>query len=567
MRPAEVLLPLLIVGALAQTQQASAQRDSFNPRLDITSRAVLVDVVVTDSSGKPVTGLTRDAFTVKEQGKTQTISFFEEHGTEPSARPAEIPKLPLNVFTNFSPFSEPEAVNVILLDSLNTRMEDQSYAHSQVMKFLSTAKPGKRSAIFTMGFALKFIQGFTEDPGVLAAALNNKKNIEVEPAAALKSQAEADAESRLAAMMSAGRASQESISSMRDFLHENDGARAIDRMWITLANLQQLALFLKGFPGRKNVIWFSERVPTVFLIENNQLYEGNPAIEDEIKKTTAMLGAARAALYPVDPRGVWAGGSETFKEYTSDQTSAQLLAEQSGGRAFSSDNGLSEVLEKVTSDGGHFYTLSYSLRNTPMDGSFRKIDVKIVSGKYKLLYRRGYYAVDADLPSNTLEEKVQKLTAQDQFATDPLAPFMKLGMPQNRQIVYKVRVLPATKPEGAIADKNDKERYKVDFDIDLKDLYLNPGSDGLHKGTVNLSLIVYDRYGNVISRVDRIDDLSINADEYKDLQGLSVQLHARVAVPKGNYWLRTGICDQGSHKVGTVEIPLSAIKTSETGAE
>jgi len=32
-------------------------------------------------------------------------------------------------------------------------------------------------------------------------------------------------------------------------------------------------------------------------------------------------------------------------------------------------------------------------------------------------------------------------------------------------------------------------------------------------------------------------------------------------VPKGQYWLRIGIYDQSSAKVGTLEIPLSSVTT------
>ena len=39
-----------------------------------------------------------------------------------------------------------------------------------------------------------------------------------------------------------------------------------------------------------------------------------------------------------------------------------------------------------------------------------------------------------------------------------------------------------------------------------------------------------------------------------------IQLYAQVTVPKkGSYWLRTGILDGTSRKVGTMEIPLSAV--------
>ena len=40
---------------------------------------VLLDVVVTDANQRPVTGLRKDDFQVVEDGRPQTISFFEEH--------------------------------------------------------------------------------------------------------------------------------------------------------------------------------------------------------------------------------------------------------------------------------------------------------------------------------------------------------------------------------------------------------------------------------------------------------------------------------------------------------
>lgn len=53
---------------------------------------------------------------------------------------------------------------------------------------------------------------------------------------------------------------------------------------------------------------------------------------------------------------------------------------------------------------------------------------------------------------------------------------------------------------------------------DLKGLSLNLDADGLHKGTLNISLIAYDRYGNIICREDRLVALSIKADARDRLQ-------------------------------------------------
>jgi hypothetical protein len=46
-----------------------------------------------------------------------------------------------------------------------------------------------------------------------------------------------------------------------------------------------------------------------------------------------------------------------------------------------------------------------------------------------------------------------------------------------------------------------------------------------------------------------------------------VQLHAEVEVPRGQYWLKTGVYDQATHKAGTMEIPLSAISPIEVASK
>jgi VWFA-related protein len=623
-------VPLLAQNATAQTQAPASSPDASSQTLRTTSRAVLVDVIVSDRKGKPVTGLKQGDFTVTEQGKPQTVSFFEEHtGAVPNDE-AELPKLPPDVFSNFSPFPTPDAVNVLLLDSVNTRMESQSFVHSQAMKFLKSAKPGSRMAIFTMGLGLHFIQGFTEDPALLMAALNNKKNNEVESSMMIKGQDETNGQAEVVGMMQAPApgggtvASPEAISALKQFFAEQDTSLNFDRGFVTLANLQRLATFLTAFPGRKNVIWFTESIPPFLSIGSGPdalaTMASDPGLEAEYKKTMNMLAAARMALYPVDARGVATTGfyqadnklpstisapyqitgvdsnptqigkdptvsptsnapgaqvsnvnDETTKR-NSDQMMQEIFAQDSGGKAFANTNGLSQVIDNISTTGSDFYTISYTPINAKMDGGFRKIEVKVGDGKYALSYRRGYYAIEADLPGAALTERsrqIQKLAAQNPGAVDPLLAFMDLGMPQSTQIIYKTRVQPLPAGAANSSASNDAAQgqhttYGVDFLVDLNDLDLKLNSDGNHEGKLNISLIVYDRYGKIVSRKDHIVGLSIKPDVYTVFESTGVQLHAEISAPKGNLWLRTGVYDQASQKVGTLEVPLSAVKPVES---
>jgi hypothetical protein len=191
-----------------------------------------------------------------------------------------------------------------------------------------------------------------------------------------------------------------------------------------------------------------------------------------------------------------------------------------------------------------------------MDGSERKIEVKVNGAKYNLSYRRFYYAKDVDLPGTGLN-------AQGAPAGNPLQPFMSFGMPQTEQILYKTLIQPVPARADAPADPKTPSHYSVDFAVDLKDLDLKQEANGLHTGMLNLSLAVYERYGNTASRKDHRVALSIKPDAYAAFQQNGLQLHAEIDVPKGQYWLRTGIYDAAARKVGTMEVPLSAVGSME----
>jgi len=77
-------------------QSSDAVTDAPQTTLKVNSRAVLVDVIVTDRNGNPIKGLKQEDFKVLEQGKSQNIGYFEEHsaariGPSRSCRPTSSP--------------------------------------------------------------------------------------------------------------------------------------------------------------------------------------------------------------------------------------------------------------------------------------------------------------------------------------------------------------------------------------------------------------------------------------------------------------------------------------------
>ncbi|MGA8089861.1 MAG: VWA domain-containing protein [Terracidiphilus sp.] len=619
------IMLILISGTIGLMGQTGGNTTNAGQEttLRVNSRAVLVDVLVTDKKGEPVRGLAQNAFTVKEQGKPQIVTFFEEHQSAESTGMESL-SLPPNVFSNHPGEAQPAAVTVLLLDALNASVEDQAFVHQQALRFLKTAKPGSRMAIFTMSSGLHFVQGFTDDPVLLVAALNAKKGNGVEQSSNLTTPAETNAGQGLVNMMSvntptqathggsptATTASPAMIAGLEGFLHEMGDTELSDREYRTLANLQQLATFLGAFPGRKNLIWFSTSFPAgVFGMTE-------PRFEGDVKKTVNLLTAARVALYPVDASGASEhavytagnaqatganlpremsgasdlaagpgnvsangpgqaantpmtasalGGPDTGnsanehplavedRETNSRHSTMDILAHDSGGRAFYNTNGLAHVIAEIGKAGADFYTLSYVPANANMDGGFRNISVEIEGQKYNLSYRRGYYASDADRPGAA---EAAAPAAQGGKPVNPLAPFMALGMPESEQIGYRV----AIKPAGEAAADAKTISYDAVFTLTVDDLSLKENADGTRTGTLVVGLTVYDRYGQVVNQQARRAALTLKPDVYAAVKTAGLGMTAKFEAPAGQYWLRTGVYDEDGAKVGTLEIPLAAVK-------
>jgi len=96
---------------------------------------------------------------------------------------------------------------------------------------------------------------------------------------------------------------------------------------------------------------------------------------------------------------------------------------------------------------------------------------------------------------------------------------------------------------------------------------LKPDAEGVRRGKINVSLIAYDKYGQIITRKDYLVPLAIKPETYKGFEQTGVQLYSEVDVPKGQYWLRTGVFDQATHKVGTMELSLNAVHAPDVAGK
>ena len=269
---------------------------------------VLVDVVVTNGKDEPVTSLDKKDFQVLEDGKRQTISDFEEHKGVQTEQ-TKLPPMPPDVYTNFPPIKATDSVNVLLLDALNTQVSDQSYVRSQLTRYLRTVQPGTRLAVFVLTSRLRMIQAVTTDSAVLLAALTDKKlGTDSQQSLLLVPPTESDADQKDDELTRnlAG----ETQLAIEAMTHRGFGQvkplQTDSRIEITLRAMQQLARYLAGIPGRKNVIWFSSSFPISIFpnLISPEAFDAMRQYEEEMQKTATLLTAAQVAIYPIAAEGL-----------------------------------------------------------------------------------------------------------------------------------------------------------------------------------------------------------------------------------------------------------------------
>jgi VWFA-related protein len=620
--------------APAQTAEGSQPVTTFHTNANL----VLVDVVVR-SKQQPVLGLKEEDFQVREEGKPQKISVFEEHRATDAEVVAAAPKLPPHVFSNAPQYTLNSAANILLMDGLNTPLADQVYVRRRMLKYLSTVPPGTRIAVFALGSRLHILTGFTTDTGEVAKALTTGHG-QAERSPVL----DPDFDNAITLQMNLAQAlglSGVAVSGIDQFLSDTQNFEVGLREEMTIDALDTIARYLSTIPGRKNLIWFSASFPLRFL-QGGQNPNMDPMADYSgmVKRTAELLALARVAVYPVDSRGLLntpssdasstagvanemlaapngasgqgsvgssggagtgstsigsgAGGNAGIGSYSMDQLAGQTvsvaaepgvggevdakdqtfisdqawdhfnmeqIAKETGGKAFYNQNGLGQAVGEAVENGSSYYTIGYAPQDRNYNGALRNINVDVAGGHYDLEYRHAYFADD---PAQEVKWTPGRHNA--------LIDAMQRGSPSLSQVIFNVRVLPASDPAvknepaaqgpaGSMAGTlKNPQRYVIDYWIDPRGLDHKTLPDGSIESQVELTEVAYDDEGVRANYADQGLSLTQTAQQAeKSLTG-GLGVHEQIDLPPGRIYLRVGVHDLLSGRIGTAEIPVVAGK-------
>jgi len=276
---------------------------------------------------------------------------------------------------------------------------------------------------------------------------------------------------------------------------------------------------------------------------------------------TAAASAARnlANDHPVPPDGFIGRAIEDSSRRNSEHSAMDLVAEQTGGKAFYGSNDVTQAVRTVVEQGTDYYTLSYTPTNRRYDGRFRKIRVRVSGHGYRIAHRSGYYAEDPNRPAEKTDVVLRSLSVAG----------MMHGAPESRQIPFQARVVPIGEPrtvnatefgirrEGKNAATTIRlQHYSVDYAIPASSLRFEPQPEGDFHGTFRLLANSYDPAGRGLLQAASTAVADLKPERYKVVLSEGFRLRQELDVPVDASFLRLGVADVSSSTIGTVELPL-----------
>jgi VWFA-related protein len=564
----KLLIPAALILAAAAPPARPQQQGAANPtQVKTNVDEVLLDLIVRDKKGKPITDLKPDEITVTDNGaKQKIVSFRLVRGSEAiSATGAATPLDPLRqvrlVTLAFEPLPAPEQRKLARSAALDLVKGDQG-----INVFYS---------VVVIDTRLLVLQKFTNDRATLTKAIERA----TEGVSAPKLSSEADAimaelkrnlngqtvngadqntnlltaaTQTASAQPTGGGANSGDValqaklaSVMLDMLRM-DAAAQSQGTRLSISALKALVDGLREMPGRKSVMYFT-----------SGMYLG-PELDTPFRNLMGAANRDNVTFYSVDVRGVMtssqnagamsqmASGAKASNitttpdtVVTKDQMNAsdtietaaranvdlalRDLAESTGGFLIGDSNDLRVPLRQVNEEISSYYELSYNPGIENYDGGFRKLAVSANRKDLVIHARNGYFALPPEARAAGLapfELPLLKALSDGKLSDD---------------VKFRASAV-------LLQPKKDATGIAVLLEVPLHELQST--ALDVH---CSLAALIKDSKGEVVQKITRDRSFRVTADQLKMGNFLD---KTTLDLPPGKYSLETAVTDRESLKTG-----------------
>jgi hypothetical protein len=266
-----------------------------------------------------------------------------------------------------------------------------------------------------------------------------------------------------------------------------------------------------------------------------------------LQRVYGLLAAAEVTVYPISMTGLEQPDGPVGL------LAMEAIAEFTGGKAYYNNNDLADLTAKAIQSGSDYYTLSYVPPGSEYDG--RHHSIKIVANKpgLKLTYRDEYYAEDPSKVTPT--------------------PGLTLASLDATQILFRVHVTqsPASATPSAENKPDPKQMHppyrhlSIAYTIDVHGIDFTQKADSNYRGAFEYGVNVYNVEGDVINSTANTVSPIVPPAVYQSMLRTGANAHRYIDIPAtGDYFLRIGVHDLTSGRIGAIEIPTSSLTPAKS---
>ena len=546
---------LLLFASISLTAQDQQTKTTV-----FTSGTTFVQVpVIVQKSGKHVSGLKKDAFILRQDGKDQVIATFEEAhagGVQNPEAQGQSGKL----------VPSPRQITVIAMDMVNTPNLDRSYFIQEFERYLAKSGEldGPIAVVAIERTGIRVVKGFTKDPRLLIAAVKENSNSQPTNNTQISDFTRSFSDELISQSQTqlAGGSDPVSVSQILK-LREADEALVrfqdrSSRIDVQLT-IQQLAQALKGIPGRKSVLLVGSgfkfidsnivmRNISVGGLGGNELrYSVDNTAEtlNQATYTWKLLNDANIAVYPIDTRrtvntafqamdtsGVNTPSDLTFRQnQQADQdvlSTFKLISAATSGKPCFYRTDLDNCVREAVDDDHDYYLLGFYVDKKNEQPGWHKLEVK-VSEKANIRYRQGFM--------------VAKFNPEAQKKTD-------LGLALNSPFAYTE--LPFTARFDPPTGTNAKA---TSFSLRIPPEAITVDES---TGQIDLDVVAVARAagGKEAARVTQHIDRKVTAESIAEIKKSGINYTNRMELPSGEYGVWFVVRDNIGARTGSSVIPL-----------
>lgn len=395
---------LALTAVLPMRAQEPADPQQGAPTFRSSSSVIEVDVIVRDSAGRFVSGLTADDFEVFEDGVPQPVQqFYVVSGSSDVAGPIVDP----------SGTRRPNRIFLFLFDQDHLSVEAMHRLKRATEAFITNELRADDVAGIIADRRIVGGRMTSSKPELLAALRKVMPYPDSRPRRLRELREFPKVDSEFEAMrIESGdarmlREATERVCNATPMLCQSEGGNEVvmeridlkARQYIEetraatgniMQTLASMATGLARFPGRKTLVLMSEG----FYSE-----ESRPALQ----QIAAQAARSGVTFYSLDGRGLAGSGGREMADastmggglmrgFDNAEDGMAILAGETGGILLMNASNFTGALMDIARDTSEYYVIGYAPSNPSLDGRFRKIEVKAKARDVNVRARKGYLA-------------------------------------------------------------------------------------------------------------------------------------------------------------------------------